>query len=375
MRREYLDVILHCLMRSVPRFPSNRRRHLAGVTLLELVVVLAVVGLLIALLLPALGQARQAALRAQCTSNLRNISIGLSQFEHVHSRFPASGYYFDPPNGQGGAHHTWAVSILPFVEQGAVYEKWDLNKPINDAANQRLTQSFVPVFACPADVTLNPRNAGDLSYAVNGGWGFTFRTSAGVGDCALSPQGALLDLNGDGMTCQGTSADEADQKLFKQLGLFFLENWDPKQTPDSTVRHHSMDDIIDGTSQTFLVTENVRAGYDPSNPEASFADPNPFRSAFYVGSPCRNGNCSQGNVDAALANSGDAAINSGLLKSEGNSPVPNSYHAGGVNMAYADGHVSFLSELVDSSVYLALASPQGILITGPLSQVVVSGEY
>lgn len=131
---------------------------------------------------------------------------------------------------------------------------------------------------------------------------------------------------------------------------------------------------MDGTSQTFLVTENVRIGFDPADDRATFADPDPYRSAFYVGNPCRNGNCSSGNVDYSLCNAGEDKINSGLWSEEGRSPVPNSFHPGGVNMAYADGHVTFLSESVDGAVYAALASPQGMLLEGtPLAQVIVSG--
>ena len=82
-------------------------------------------------------------------------------------------------------------------------------------------------------------------------------------------------------------------------------------------------------------------------------------------------------MDYSLANAGKNRINSGLWTPEGRSPIPNSFHPGGVNMAYADGHVAFLKESVDGAVYAALASPQGMLLQGtPLEQPVVSdGEF
>ena len=72
-------------------------------------------------------------------------------------------------------------------------------------------------------------------------------------------------------------------------------------------------------------------------------------------------------------NAGSSKINSGLASAEGTSPVPNSFHDGGVNMAYADGHVTFLSETVNGAVYAALASMRGSrLQKSPLAQVIVS---
>lgn len=354
-------------------FHRQRAQYRTGFSLVELIVVMGIISLLVALAIPAVGKARQAARRTQCLSNLRNMTFGLTQYDHFNDRLPASGFYFDPPTGPGGPHHSWAVAILPFLDQKNVFDKWDLDKPITDPANEPLTKSYIPVFVCPMDLTRNKKKQGDLSYAVNGGWGFTFKTGSGVRDCPMSPFGGRLDFNGDGASCAGTPADDGDRELFTKLGLFFLENWDPDYQ-GATVRHHAIGDIQDGTSQTFLVSENVRAGFDPEDPQASFADPNPWRSAFYIGNPCANGTCSDGNVDYSRCNQGDSKINSGVWSPEGRSPVPNSYHDGGVHMAYADGHVKFLSEDIDGAVYAALASPKGMLVEGPLKQVIVSGD-
>jgi prepilin-type processing-associated H-X9-DG protein len=139
------------------------------------------------------------------------------------------------------------------------------------------------------------------------------------------------------------------------------------------VRHYTLSDVGDGLSQTFMVSENVRTGYDPDNEGSTFASPDPHLCAFYVGNPCRQAMCSAGNVDYSRCNAGSSRINSGLMSAEGASPVPNSFHEGGVNMAYADGRVSFLSETVDGAVYAALASMRGLrLQKSPLAQVIVS---
>jgi prepilin-type processing-associated H-X9-DG protein len=184
-------------------------------------------------------------------------------------------------------------------------------------------------------------------------------------------------LNGNGVTCasdpkaDGTPSDRA---LFKDLGLFFLENWRGELT-GGTMRHYTLEDVRDGLSQTFLASENVRTGYDPESASSTFASSNPYLCAFYIGDPCRAGGCKPGNVDYAACNSNAARINSGLTRPEGTSPVPNSWHAGGVNVAYADGHVKFVFETIDGRVYAALASPQGVALRGtPLEQTAVAGD-
>jgi prepilin-type N-terminal cleavage/methylation domain-containing protein/prepilin-type processing-associated H-X9-DG protein len=343
-----------------------------GFSFVELIVVIAILTLLLAIGVPAITRARTSAKKVECLNNLRNIALAVMQFEQTHIRLPASGYIFDPPSGAGAQHHSWAVSILPFLDQTNVRQKWDVDKPITDPTNAPLTQLYIPVYVCPVDPSRSDdKDKGDLSYVVNGGFGFTIRTGSGIADCPTAPLGPSLDLNGDGVACSGTPVDDEDRERFKQTGLFFLENW----KEGGTIRHHALADIQDGASQTFLVTENIRAGFDPSDPQASYASPNPYICAFYVGLPCPGGNCRAGNVDYSRCNSGGSQINSGLFSPEGRSPVPNSFHDGGVNMAYADGHVSFLSASIDGAVYAALASPQGTLLQGTsLQQGSVSGD-
>lgn len=261
------------------------------------------------------------------------------------------------------------MSILPYVDQQALYNQWRLDLPANDPANLPLTTSEIPVYLCPLDLTRNKDSMGDSSYAPNGGVGFTRRMSNGVPDCPVSLQHAALDLDGDGSACAGISADQEDRDRFKKLGLFFLETWNVANTR----RHHAIADIKDGTSQTFMIGENVRVGYDPEDEQGRFCDSTPQRAAFYIGNPCPSLSCTSGAVDYSLGNAANFRINSGLPAAEGRSSVPNSFHQGGVHMGYADGHVAFLSELIDGRVYSALASPQGMLLDGtPLAQVLVS---
>ncbi len=79
--------------------------------MVELVVVMAIISLLIALSLPAIGRVRLAARRTQCQNNLLNIALGITKFEAAQGRLPASGSC-DDLNGVGATYHSWAVSIL-----------------------------------------------------------------------------------------------------------------------------------------------------------------------------------------------------------------------------------------------------------------------
>ena len=138
----------------------------------------------------------------------------------------------------------------------------------------------------------------------------------------------------------------------------------------------------DGLTHTIMLGENVHAGSELPDTQgsANWASPVPPRSMFFL-SPfvCTNLSCGPGAVDYLRANNHTDPYNVAAINYlpkpdnvEGKSPFPSSYHAGGVNFAFADGRVQFLSEAVDGRVYAALLSPQGSMIQGPLAQPVVS---
>ncbi|MCS7303547.1 MAG: DUF1559 domain-containing protein [Thermoguttaceae bacterium] len=97
---------------------------LHGFTLVELLVVIAIIGILIALLLPAVQAAREAARRAQCSNNLKQIGLALLNYENHIRMLPPGGL----TTAVGGYGHSWWVRILPYIEQTAIYEKFDQTK-------------------------------------------------------------------------------------------------------------------------------------------------------------------------------------------------------------------------------------------------------
>ena len=101
----------------------SRRR--LGFTLVELLVVIAIIGILIGLLLPAVQAAREAARRIQCTNNLKQIGLGLLNYQTSNRVFPSGSRSHRSDNAWIWGH-SWAVAILPYCEQKALYEQFDM---------------------------------------------------------------------------------------------------------------------------------------------------------------------------------------------------------------------------------------------------------
>ncbi len=109
---------------SVAREGLARRRR-AAFTLVELLVVIAIIGILIALLLPAVQAAREAARRSQCTNNLKQIGLALQGYHDQSQAFPFGVRY------QSSWGPSFFVGLMPFMEQTALYQKFDMNGPNN----------------------------------------------------------------------------------------------------------------------------------------------------------------------------------------------------------------------------------------------------
>src|SRR5262249_40421609 len=150
-----------------------------GFTLIELLVVIAIIAVLIALLLPAVQSAREAARRAQCVNNLKQIGLGMHNYESAQGSLP--------PGIRGGIWGTWLVFVLPYVEQQSLYNAWNSDGNNNTTAaaqgisygsafNITVTASRLNVYTCPSDVPQAPisrtdngitRSVTSHNYAVN----------------------------------------------------------------------------------------------------------------------------------------------------------------------------------------------------------------
>lgn len=167
--------------------PRTRRRQ-RGFTAAELPVVLFLSGMFIALLLPAVQQAREAARRSQCQNNLHHLAIALHNYHDAYKVFPPGWVHQAPQRSNYG----WATSLLPFVEQLPLYNELNMGRPplaeaLADPQRERLHQTLIANYRCPSDVgpPLNshrklhdrndePRTVALANYvAINGGGDWT----------------------------------------------------------------------------------------------------------------------------------------------------------------------------------------------------------
>lgn len=134
-----------------------------AVTLVELLVVIAVVGTLIALLLPAVQGAREASRRTQCQNNLRQIGVGVNQFHEVMKTFPI---------GCKGCQATprlqiaWSVYLLPYVDEKSVWNLVDETQMYNSQRNREAGQTAISLYLCPSTATA-PKRFGPTTGDVN----------------------------------------------------------------------------------------------------------------------------------------------------------------------------------------------------------------
>jgi prepilin-type N-terminal cleavage/methylation domain-containing protein/prepilin-type processing-associated H-X9-DG protein len=121
-----------------------------GFTLVELLVVVAIIAVLFAMLLPAVQRVRDAAARAQCANNLKQIGLALINYDEQYGHLPASNEVEAPgPTTQIRAN--WAIRILPFLELQSIYDNYKELKLNTDLANEHARETYVRVYICPAD--------------------------------------------------------------------------------------------------------------------------------------------------------------------------------------------------------------------------------
>ena len=367
--------------------PKPARR---GFTLIELLVVISIIATLMALILPAIQQARAAARTLECKNNLKNISLAAHNFAAARKKLPALGTYTQPggatnPSYEFGILRSWVVELLPYMDRRDLSDRWTNNADWNFQApaavppivNFDLGQTNIKVLACPDDQSAVGAGGG-LSYVANNGYmtttstsGFGNRWTAGEIDWNLN---TTANSPGNPPPAVGATEDidTTDADAHRDSGVFWPDPGNRKVGRESQKNSHSIDGVYDGGSQTIMFTENLNAG------STSWANPTWANVGFvYKVDPTiiaaipPNGATGQNSyryplaaVDALgaksnLPNRRKAGPEADITNANSFSAAPNSAHPGGVNVGYADGSVGFIADSIDESVYARLISPAG----------------
>ena len=129
--------------------PTRERQR--GFTLVELLVVIAIIGILVALLLPAVQAARESARRTQCGNHLKQIGLAVLNYESARGKFPSGAVYRTTSNRRPeGVFTNWAIEILPFIEQSALYDRYDQTLYNTHPDNLPVLATPLPTMLCPS---------------------------------------------------------------------------------------------------------------------------------------------------------------------------------------------------------------------------------
>lgn len=318
-----LELIVPQQTRYAMRLPTKKA---PAFTLVELLVVIAIIGVLVALLLPAVQAAREAARRSDCVNNMKNLALAVHGFESTRGEYPPAS------TGKNGSdtkpRHSLITFILPYFEQGNVFQSLNLDEHWNDTANSdnelHAKQNLSRILICassPGD--REEKHVSDYLPCTR----IDSRNSGGLGEL-IGPGKPIVD--------RGPDYDSRWDGILQR---------DPYLSQDRTVR---VAQATDGLSNTFLLFE------DGGRPE-EYIDGYPTGSL--TGTDFRWANWQLYIVLHKFCNTSQ-------LMNCSNSSEIYSFHTGGCNFAYADGSVHFHTDDLDADLLVSLFTMAGGEVVG-----------
>jgi prepilin-type N-terminal cleavage/methylation domain-containing protein/prepilin-type processing-associated H-X9-DG protein len=316
---------------------SANHRNRKGFTLVELLVVIAIIGILVGMLLPAVQQVREAARRATCLNNIRQVVLACHNYQSSNQKFPlGSRGHQDFDGSATGVGENFMVALLSFMDEKNTYE----NYQSNNLTCAQLSDSRLPVFFC-ASATQKDEQTDDsiTSNDLRGEWSCHYWGSMGAYDAANGYTEATGAVTADkvGLTGifsprgQGTGAGNVSGRYERRYAKSF-------------------DDVGDGSSNTICLLEQSRSPWKVAGTPA-----NAVRHGWAIGHTETAGGpavASPGTATMVDAVYGCVTLefppNAYVLNTAfgtNNHPV-GSNHPGGLNIAMVDGSSRFLSDEV-----------------------------
>ncbi|WP_165220261.1 DUF1559 domain-containing protein [Aquisphaera insulae] len=360
----------------------SRARIARGFTLIELLVVIAIIAVLIALLLPAVQSAREAARRAQCTNQLKQLGLAVHNYHSTYNCFPsylmflgpAGGASCCPPSNGGngwGWNASWAVALLPNIEQGTLYNAYNSSIAADGPQNTTVTYNALPGFLCPSD-GIKTRPAAPwapISYRGNFGGSGSIRMWSGtiVSNYTRNPQewwGADSNLAFFGL--EGVTDGSSNTALFSEKligvngpaitassggGLALRTAFDLKGADWNT---HDSGNVA--YAQKLL---QQCQGQPPTTTGIANGWVNGFSWAlaypwhYYVNA---YNHFNTPNKYTCFLNSGGEQGEFGGVTGI---VTATSNHPGGVNMAFSDGSVKFIKDTISQPTWWAIGTRNG----------------